>query len=360
MNITPSPNNVNRSTFSPGVSKYKGPDDGMSQTPKKWAQRVSKAVLGLAYRTELSGAENLPKDGVHVYAPNHPSFNDPLVLRNIVDGDMRIMAAIELYGTSPVSKALEWGGAFPVNRESAHPTTIHHGASLLKDGASLGIFPEGGISETPGEIGAFKAGAAYFAVKGGAESIVPVAMDYQQGVAPTRKQKIKNLVKGAVVGGLALAGAVLGGPVGLAAVGIATGAVAGAFAGGKLARKLVKNPNTQTPYPKLIAGIVGAAVGGIAGAVAAPAVLGALSAPAAASLVTTASAAATYGWSDWKASRDVAKVSVGAPLDVKEAVNKHGSWDAIEVLSKDLHQAVGYQLAEQTNIPYDVTAPKLK
>lgn len=140
-------------------------------------------------RIEISGQENLPKDGPVILAPTHRSRWDAIALpyatgRHVTGRDLRYMV------TSDEVKGLQgWFirrlGGFPVNIKHPAIATLRHGVELLRDRQMLTIFPEGGIFRD-GKLHPLKPGLARLAVQ--AESmqpglgvkIVPIGIRYSQ------------------------------------------------------------------------------------------------------------------------------------------------------------------------------------
>lgn len=348
-------------TFSARGRKYHGPEDGRSRPAKSLLKKAANAVLGLAYKVDIQGAEHLPAEGRHVYAPNHPGYFDPLVLSRVTgDTDLRFMAAIENFANPLTARVNEWAGAFPVDRKEPHPQTMKHAEDLIKEGANLGIFPEGRGPETVGVLGAIKPGAALFAVKGEADSIVPMAFHYREGEPTSSDSKKKSLLKSALAaGGAAIAGA-LGGAVGLAAAAIGVGAAAGSALGARVVRQFVENPNPRTPFPKLIGGALGGLAGGAVGVAGLLALAGSAPLAVAAGSVGLAAGVGTYLWDQWSQGRDVVQVSVAPALEVGEYSQGKGQREAVADLTEALHRSIGGELEKLSEIPYDHDAPKIR
>lgn len=347
-------------SFEPGGAiKYHGPKDGLSRPAKPWLEKVSNGVLSVAYQVDIQGAENLPRHGSHVYAPNHPGYLDPLLLRKVAGRDLRYMAAIENFSNPLFAKLNVWSGAFPVNRKEPSEVTKHHAADLLKTGANLAIFPEGHGPPEVGKLGLIKPGAAVFAVRGEAESIVPMSFHYTESPGQTDAQKQRGLLLGGAAGAAALVAGACGGPLAQAVVGTIAGALTGAFVGGTALRSVLKNPNPRTPFKEMIAGVVGASLGGVAGALTGHHLSSVLPSPALGVGSGAATAVGVYGLKHWKDTRDVAHVTVAPPLQVSRYVAEHKD-QAITALAEDLHRSIGGALAAQSGIPYDDSAPKLR
>lgn len=84
------------------------------------------------------------------------------------------MAKEELFNSFLSRTAMELMGAFQVRRGQADRNALRTALSLLRDGAVVGIFPEGSRSQD-GSLGAGAGGAALLALKTGA-TVVPVAV----------------------------------------------------------------------------------------------------------------------------------------------------------------------------------------
>ncbi|MBQ8860182.1 MAG: 1-acyl-sn-glycerol-3-phosphate acyltransferase [Ruminococcus sp.] len=120
-------------------------------------------IFKLIYRTKYINAHNVPKEGAYIFAGNHISSVDPIIMaigqrhRNI-----HFMAKSELF-KNPV---LRWFflsiGAFPVDRGNSDKGAVKHFEQILDDGELMGIFIEGTRSKT-GEFLKPKSGAALIA-----------------------------------------------------------------------------------------------------------------------------------------------------------------------------------------------------
>lgn len=120
-------------------------------------------VFKLIYRTKYINPHNVPKEGAYIFASNHISSVDPIIMavgqkhRNI-----HFMAKAELF-RNPI---LNWFflsiGAFPVDRGNSDKGAVKHFEQILDDGELMGIFIEGTRSKT-GEFLKPKSGAALIA-----------------------------------------------------------------------------------------------------------------------------------------------------------------------------------------------------
>jgi 1-acyl-sn-glycerol-3-phosphate acyltransferase len=144
---------------------------------KMWLFRVCKVLTWLIghciYRFEITGRENIPKEGAFLLCSNHIHAFDPIALAIFIKREPRFMAKKELFK----SRFLNWFfrnfGAYPVDRNvaadmQAYRTTMN----LLKEGNGITIFSQGTRMK---DFDNAKGGVAVFALKSGAP-IVPAGI----------------------------------------------------------------------------------------------------------------------------------------------------------------------------------------
>lgn len=132
-------------------------------------------------RVTLDGLENVDTKQNYVFVANHLSLMDTPVMLASLPVAFRFLAKASLFHIPFLGTHLRRAGHFPVVKEDARTSlrSMTDAARIAREqGLSVLLFPEGGRSE--GELGDFKEGAAYIAIK--AEiPIVPV------GIVGTRK-----------------------------------------------------------------------------------------------------------------------------------------------------------------------------
>lgn len=128
-----------------------------------WARASVRASLS---RLRVEGAENLCKQRVAVYAPNHTSYMDIPVVFAAIPFQFRILAKKELWQWPFIGWYLQRSGQMPINIENPHATMASLGGAVkaLRKGMPLVVFPEGGRTTT-GELKPFLTGAAYLAIR---------------------------------------------------------------------------------------------------------------------------------------------------------------------------------------------------
>ena len=130
----------------------------------------------IVYRYEVIGKENIPKDGALLFCGNHTSYFDgPLI---IISSPrlMRFMAKQELKGNLLFRYLCYAYDAIYVKRDSKDIGPLKEALKELKDGGSIGIFPEGTRNGLDKNDGKMKNGAAYMALKTGAK-IIPIGIN---------------------------------------------------------------------------------------------------------------------------------------------------------------------------------------
>lgn len=153
---------------------------------KKTAERVSRfccylvciwIMFTLGAKVHVEGKENLPRKGESVvYAPNHNSSIDVPLFYMALGHFPAMMAKKELFKVPLLHGLLVSLSCIKIDRKGAHSIVeaVRTGSTMIGDGHSLVIFPEGTRSKT-GEIGTFKNGAFKIAERTGC-AVVPVVI----------------------------------------------------------------------------------------------------------------------------------------------------------------------------------------
>jgi 1-acyl-sn-glycerol-3-phosphate acyltransferase len=140
----------------------------------KIAKVVVSAIFYPLFRIKVIGKENIPKEGPVIICSNHISNFDPPVVGITSSRDISFMAKEELFENTFTNKLLSGLNAFPIRRGAADRTALRNGLKVLKNGNTLGLFPEGTRSKT-GELGKPLSGIGFFALRSEAE-VVPCAI----------------------------------------------------------------------------------------------------------------------------------------------------------------------------------------
>ncbi|MGB3201132.1 MAG: lysophospholipid acyltransferase family protein [Nodosilinea sp.] len=128
----------------------------------KWS--VVSPLLGLYFRGQVYGADQVPKAGPLIVVANHASDFDPPLLSAAVRRPVSYMAKEELFRVPVLNQAIRLYGAYPVKRGSADRSAIREALKQLDQGWAVGIFLQG-TRTVDGRIPEPKIGAALIAAK---------------------------------------------------------------------------------------------------------------------------------------------------------------------------------------------------
>jgi len=146
--------------------------------------------LKLVYNIKREGVENIPKHGTYIYAGNHVSMFDPLLVSFAVCKPIVYMAKKELFDKNcKLSWMIKRLGAFSVDREKPEIATFKTVKEVFTTNWPLGIFPQGGIKENK-KIEDIEKGFAVIAKHAKAD-IIPVSISGFEGY--TKKPFSQNV-----------------------------------------------------------------------------------------------------------------------------------------------------------------------
>ena len=137
------------------------------------------AVRGLAralFRLRVVGLDRLEGLGAAVLVANHVSWLDPVILPLALPRKPAFLAMEELWRMPGLALVMRAYGplAIPLRRRAVDTTALRRAAEVLRAGAWLIVFPEGGITPD-GSLQPFHRGASMLAARTGAP-LVPVAI----------------------------------------------------------------------------------------------------------------------------------------------------------------------------------------
>jgi 1-acyl-sn-glycerol-3-phosphate acyltransferase len=135
-------------------------------------RRIAFAISKWFFRCEWSGIENIPLTGPLIVAPNHNSFFDPFFCAAVVPRRMYFLALKPFFTVPVIGPLMTKAGGYPVDPDEGGAGSAREVLSLLKQGAALGMFPEGTRSYD-GKLLEPKAGVGLL-VAGSAAAVVPV------------------------------------------------------------------------------------------------------------------------------------------------------------------------------------------
>ncbi|WP_104525982.1 lysophospholipid acyltransferase family protein [Blastococcus atacamensis] len=142
---------------------------------------ILRPLFWLLFRPQVTGSENVPPAGPVIFASNHLSFIDSIVIPTVAPRRVGYLAKAEYFTGSGISgwftrtlfTAL---GALPVEREThrAAQAALDTALGVLQAGGGFGIYPEGTRSRD-GRLARGKTGVAWLALTADCP-VVPVAV----------------------------------------------------------------------------------------------------------------------------------------------------------------------------------------
>lgn len=113
---------------------------------------LTRIFLGPFTRRRVLGAQNIPRCGACILAPNHISHFDPPIIGISTGRPVDWMAMQELFTNRLFGAILRWIGSFPVGREKFDRAAVRTALERLKQGRLVGVFPEGGLRTGPESV----------------------------------------------------------------------------------------------------------------------------------------------------------------------------------------------------------------
>ena len=133
-------------------------------------------LVKLLFFMKIEGRENVPKDRNCILMGNHQCLLDPVTLALCVpDREIHFMGKKQLFENKFLGWAFRQVHGFPVDRGNMDMTAIRTAMGVLKEGETLGIFPEGTRSKT-GHMLPLLGGASLLALKSGCD-VVPIYIE---------------------------------------------------------------------------------------------------------------------------------------------------------------------------------------
>ena len=132
-------------------------------------------LLKILYQPTAIGIENIPEDGPVIFAGNHRHAFDPVVVMSNTKRLVHYMAKESVFKGlhGIIFKEI---GLIKVYRTKNNPKAIQSAVDVLKEGGTIGIFPEGTRNKTEDPLLKFKYGAVKIAKEANSK-IVPFAIN---------------------------------------------------------------------------------------------------------------------------------------------------------------------------------------
>ncbi len=143
----------------------------------------------LFFPLKISGLESIPRQGSFIFASNHRSYLDPMLVGLCYRRKLSYVAKDTLFKNKFFGFLLNQVGAFPVRRNAPDIRSIKEALKRLKRGCPIVIFPEGTRVST-GEGKKPELGAGFLAVKADVP-VVPVFIEGSDRVLPPGSPRLK-------------------------------------------------------------------------------------------------------------------------------------------------------------------------
>lgn len=130
----------------------------------RFLKPIYTVLLKILFRPQIIGKENIPKDGALIFAGNHKHAVDPTMVMMSTNRVVHYMAKEELF------KGIHgWLfnkiGLIKVYRGKSNPQAVIEAEKILKNGGTVGIFPEGTRNRSNEELLKFRHGTVAIAKK---------------------------------------------------------------------------------------------------------------------------------------------------------------------------------------------------
>jgi 1-acyl-sn-glycerol-3-phosphate acyltransferase len=147
-------------------------------------RRVGQPLIRRLYDATVSGADNIPRHGPAIIAPNHVSFFDTPMVMLSAPRRVFFLGKAEYMDSWKTKYLFPAVGMVPIRRQQARSSmaALDTAAALLDDGELLGIYPEGTRSRD-GCLHKGHTGVAHLALQTGAP-IIPVGLVGTDDVQP--------------------------------------------------------------------------------------------------------------------------------------------------------------------------------
>lgn len=156
----------------------------------QFMQSVVWLYLVVLYRARGWGMRNIPADGPVLFACNHQSFYDPILIGSFASKRHFYSLARHTLFENKISKLFaNWSNSIPVVQGAGDTKAMKRCIEVLKEDQALMLFPEGARTMT-GEVEKFETGAMLI-IKRAKPTVIPVAVEGVFGVWPRGQSKPK-------------------------------------------------------------------------------------------------------------------------------------------------------------------------
>ena len=168
-------------------------DDERLETPIYWLLRYGSLgpLVNLIYSPWIEGAENIPKTGAAILAPNHLSLIDSIVVPLSTSRRVTFLAKAEYFEGKGLKgfvtrNFFKSAGQIPVERGTARASNaLTAAAKVLQNGGLIAIYPEGTRSPT-GKLYRGRTGVARLALENNVP-VIPIGLHGTREIQPPER-----------------------------------------------------------------------------------------------------------------------------------------------------------------------------
>ena len=152
---------------------------------------VASAFCWTVFRARSITADNVPSVGPVIIAPNHFSYADHFFVACFLKRRVRFMGKSQMF-RGPMAWVYSHGGVFPVRRGHRDAEALTTARTILANGDTITMYPEGGRSRTGELAERARPGVGRLALESGAV-VVPVAIHGAARVRNWRRGEIPRI-----------------------------------------------------------------------------------------------------------------------------------------------------------------------
>jgi 1-acyl-sn-glycerol-3-phosphate acyltransferase len=158
------------------------PDSGLPPRVRRFRALFRPLALWIEKtltQTTITGLENIPAQRPLIFAPNHASTYDAMLLIAHLPEETELVGPGDFKLLFPANVLIAWGGIVRIKRAALDRDSLKIMSSALERGLNLALFPEGGTWEKP--LDAVKPGVAYLSAQHNVP-ILPISFGGTYGV----------------------------------------------------------------------------------------------------------------------------------------------------------------------------------
>lgn len=156
---------------------------------RKFVFEVLRISANLLVEFDIRNLERANYDGGVIFAANHLSAYDAIMMQLVIPRTLCFMSKAELFQNPLGAWFFNRLGSFPVKRGEFDRQAILHARKVLESGMALMMFPEGTRTYGKGMVAA-RTGTAHFAMRTKCP-ILPVALDGSERILKNGLRKTK-------------------------------------------------------------------------------------------------------------------------------------------------------------------------